>query len=109
MVDAYFRDVHGSRVAEFGGYDIFALYGAELSNRVERIDQQLSAHPSRCEILQRIREGRFDFVVFEPRPFGAFVPPAEWLTRDGQATRILADANNALFRIDRAARTTACS
>jgi len=108
LVDAYFHDVHGSRVAEFGGYDIFALYGAQLSNRVERIDQQLSAHPSRCEIVQRIRAGSFDFVVFEPRPFGAFVPPADWIAGDGQATRILADPDNALFRINHAATTT-CS
>jgi hypothetical protein len=109
LVDAYFRDVHGSRVAEFGGYDVYALYGAELSNRVERIDQQLSTHPTRCEIVQRIRDGSFDFVVFEPRPFGAFVPPADWLTRDGQATQLLADDNNALFRINHAVSTTTCS
>jgi hypothetical protein len=109
LVDAYFHDVHGSRVAEFGGYDIFALYGAELSNRVERIDQQLSSHPTRCEIVQKIRDGGFDFVAFEPRPFGAFVPPADWLTRDGQATQLLADDNNTLFRINRAARTPTCS
>jgi hypothetical protein len=108
-IDAYFHDVHGSRVAEFGGYEVFALYGAELSNRVERIDQQLSAHPTRCEIVQMIRDGGFDFVVFEPRPFGAFVPPADWLTRDGRATRLLADDNNALFRINRAARTATCA
>jgi hypothetical protein len=109
LVDAYFHDVRGSRVAEFGGYDVFALYGAELSNRVERIDQQLSTHPTRCEIVQMIGDGGFDFVVLKPRAFGSFVPPADWLTQDGRATQLLADDNNALFRINRAARTTPCS
>jgi hypothetical protein len=108
LVDAYFRGVSGARVAEFGAYDVFALYGADLSNHVDRIDQELSRNPSRCEIVQRIRDGRFDFVVFEPRPFGAFVPPVEWLTRDGLATRLLADDHNVLLRINHAAKTT-CS
>jgi hypothetical protein len=108
LVDAYFHDVHGSRVAVFGGFESFALYGAELSNRVERIDQQLNAHPTRCEIVQMIRDGRFDFVVLQPRIFGTFVLPADWLTQDGRATRILADRNNALFRINRSAVATPC-
>jgi hypothetical protein len=109
LVDAYFHDVRGSRVAEFGGYDVFALYGAELSNRVERIDQQLSTHPTRCEIVRMIGDGGFDFVVLKPRAFGSFVPPPDWLTQDGRATQLLADDNNALFRVNRAARTTPCS
>ncbi|MDQ1447465.1 MAG: hypothetical protein QOC79_436 [Actinomycetota bacterium] len=109
LVDAYFHDVHGARVAELGGYEVFALYGADLSNRVERIDQQLGAHPTRCEIVQRLSRGGFDFVVVAPRPFGTFVPLADWLTQDGRATQLLADENNSLFRINSSARTTPCS
>jgi hypothetical protein len=96
-------------VAQFGGFEVYALYGAALSNRVERFDRQLPARPTRCEIVQLIRDGRFDFVVVAPRPFGTFVPPADWLTQDGRATQLLADRDNALFRINRSARTTPCS
>jgi len=109
LIDAYFRDVHGARVAQFGGFEVYALYGAALSNRVERFDRQLSKHPTRCEIVKMVRDDRIDYVVVAPRPFGTFTPPAGWLTQEGWATQLLADRDNALFRINRSARTTACS
>jgi hypothetical protein len=109
LVNAYFHDVHGSRVAELGGYEVYALYGADLSNRVERIDQQLGAHPTRCEIVEKLSRGGYDFVVVAPRPFGTFVPLTDWLTHDGRATQLLADENNGLYRINRSASTTPCS
>ena len=70
---------------------------------------QAIAKRVRREIVQMIGDGGFDFVVLKPRAFGSFVPPADWLTQDGRATQLLADDNNALFRINRAARTTPCS
>jgi len=96
-IDAYFRNVHDARVAAFGTNEIYAEFGLDLSNEVEKMDDRLGPRPSSCEVQRLLREGRFDYVVLA-RGFGtAFVPPVEWIA-EGGATTVMQHGTQSVLR-----------
>ena len=95
-----------ARVAAFGTNEIYAEFGLDLSNEVDKMDDRLTVRPTACEVQRLLRDGRFDYVVLS-RGFGtAFVPPVEWITEAG-ATTVMQDGPQSVLRTTSESRGSA--
>jgi hypothetical protein len=82
---AAFHDVTGARIAQFGRFEIYPLFGNDLSNRVARVGLALPDDPTTCDLRARLAEGDYDYVAIEPGIpgfFASYIPPPGWLLND---------------------------
>lgn len=83
-VYALLKDVRHARIAVSGLYEIYPLYGRDLSNRVAfpatRIDARFEPHATCPAWLAALAEGDYDYVVTARRDVRE-APAAEWTRR----------------------------
>jgi hypothetical protein len=113
-VAAWADTVHDRRIAIAGFDRQYALYGADLSNRVQYVARQSPrggfAPYTRCADFQAaLRAGRYDFVVFNP---GLAYPGEDhhrdWARHDPGSTEVLRAGATVVYRFDWRRPTGGC-
>jgi len=117
-INAAFRDVRGARVAVFGTYEVYPMFGADLSNRVTKPDARIpNAKPCR-QWKQALSHYHYIAVaVYKAKPYPSpyailfveFVPSEKWFATDPAATEVVRKGQSRVYRIDGALDASGCS
>lgn len=109
-IHEYFRDVQNSDVVVYGSAETYPMMGLDLSNRV-RPGQGESTEPDAepCTQWADLLRGDYQYAVVTHQGFiGLVTPPDAWFT-DGQATEVLREGANAVYRLNGPIRPVGCA
>jgi hypothetical protein len=98
-----FHDVHDAKVAVFGLYESYPMFGTDLSNAVWEPAGPTHGTPrERCRAWRRLLDrGRYDYVVISNTAFSFHGPAAEWVAADPAVETIVHRPNVGVYRIMR--------
>jgi hypothetical protein len=110
-VDAVFRNLHGQRVAKFGIFENYPLFGTDLSNRVSQVaGPRHGSQVSRCRRWRRILNASSPtYIVLGQQVFATVGPDKEWIAADPAATELLQSQGATVFRINGTLTFPTCS
>jgi hypothetical protein len=100
-LDAFFRDVHDSRVAVAGTDDTYPMFGTDLSNDVRRVDDPpFDLSGDQCGAWRKQLAGD-DYVAVAGSPvaFGIYPLPPAAVFADPAATEVMRDQYNVVYRL----------
>lgn len=100
-VNAYFRDVHDTRVAVFGT-STYPIFGLDLSNEAEQVEVPSGGTAvDRCRTTLSMLQQRYRYVVLTPvSGFLLMVRPEEAWFAGPSFTEVARDGQNVVFRVD---------
>ena len=107
-INAWFRHVHGARVALAGSEHFYPLFGLDLSNRVSRaVGPVHGSAPARCRAWRRSLAG-FDYLVLAHELYSTDVPVDAWISTDPAARLLLRDGTASVYRLRRPLDPAGC-
>lgn len=99
-ISAIVRDRSGERIATFGLFEYYPLFGADLSNAVVQPRGQSKLIPMSCSSWRRLlADGDYTYVVIGRQTFGHPGPFEHWIADDPATSLVRREEAATMFRI----------
>jgi hypothetical protein len=110
-IHAVFRDVRDEKVAVLGTFDVYPMFGSDLSNRVARVEEPVrgsDADPCR-RWRQTLAADGYRYIVLTRQAFFIDLPSEEWISSDPATTEVFRNEDGSLYRVEGPLNPDACN